>query len=117
MPDTDDPLDMYTRTAPGILWRGARREPVAGGVLACSADVRVLAGNTSTTRYFPSPLVTIVQEFLFDVTSGDLFSRVRASAPEGWDAASARGVSDDGKVVAGNGRLNGLPQVWVAHLP
>ncbi|MGC4087234.1 MAG: hypothetical protein QM756_04880 [Polyangiaceae bacterium] len=35
----------------------------------------------------------------------------------GWSLDSALGVSDDGKVIAGNGSYNGAHRAWVARIP
>lgn len=35
----------------------------------------------------------------------------------GWTLTEATGISDDGKVVVGNGLYSGQSQGWIAHLP
>jgi len=35
----------------------------------------------------------------------------------GWTLTEAKGISDDGKVVVGNGVYNGQNRGWIAHLP
>lgn len=36
---------------------------------------------------------------------------------DGWTLTEATGISDDGKVVCGNGVHDGVEEAWVAHLP
>lgn len=94
-------------------WTGLQ-EPVSLGMTGCgygvNANATVIVGRTSESK-----------AFIWDATNGarilaDVLTAVGADL-SGWTLGEAIAISNDGKVIAGNGIHNGIPEGWVARLP
>ena len=83
----------------------------------CSADGRVQVGNTTTTRW--PGAATVAQRIYIDdgTLANPLTAIVNSPDAQGWTLNHIAGISDDGKVIAGDGTHDGHNEGWVAHLP
>ncbi|HET9934356.1 MAG TPA: hypothetical protein VFQ35_26820, partial [Polyangiaceae bacterium] len=114
-------LSTVLNGAPGF-WREGGGMPLGAGVPSgCSADGRVQAGYVEQW-YYPmliGPPRLIYASIYVDDGSSTNWAELIKNSPDaaGWTLNSVAGISDDGKVLAGDGRHDGHDEGWVAHLP
>jgi hypothetical protein len=96
-----------------------------GFAAACNRDCSVIAGDVTRevgpdfesgpglwTHLSPPNADHVVKaetHFLVELLGA-------STALDGWSLGTIVAMSDDGKVIAGNGQLNGKPMGWVIHL-
>ncbi len=90
-------------TAPGYL----SAETSNARALATNADGSITVGSEQT------------QAVIWDISGESTVASLLASSSDlaGWTLTQAVDVSDDGKVIVGQGTHDGQREGWVAHLP
>jgi uncharacterized membrane protein len=92
--------------------------PALGGNLPNSAAYGTSQNGSVTVGYFNGP--ELITAAIWRGTTPEALTDVLAAAGgnvAGWDLAQASAVSDDGKVIAGQGNYNGVFRAWIARLP
>ena len=108
-------------------WLGPYPDYFGGGSVAAavSADGSVVVGRDQAwAHYPPGPIDTMspVRAWIWDETNGmrgieDLLTDDYGLDLTGWELTSATDISADGRAIIGYGRLEGVPQGWIAVIP
>jgi len=109
----------------GSLWRDGVQRGIGGEqAWACNADASVIVQDSETILTLTGDMAaggasgeggqgSPPDQFVAEATVSGLFG----AAVAGWAFVNIVAVSDDGKVVAGNGLHAGNAEGWVARLP
>ena len=113
---------IWTANGSVALWKLGQfeRSPTQGKPGGCSSDGRVIAGFYSwnvMSRSLPFSSRGGSGLFVLGDAPDAAQTIENAAKAAGWAITEVTGVSDDGKVIAGNG-LHGIDREgWIAHLP
>lgn len=105
----------WVSTGPAFRWRGDSIQPGEVGTFAVSDDGSVMLG--ARTAVVPSGSGVATAYFVRRADGTDRTPELKQLVPSDWQIQNISAISADGKVVAGTGLHNSLPEGWVAHLP